>query len=73
MEGARGQRPTVRKVLENATRANLVSLKKLCLQSWYSGHGERPVVNLIKHFTIMIYDFRVALTRKLPILWPVGS
>ena len=28
------------------------------------------VVNLIKHLTIIIYDSRVALTRKLPILRP---
>ena len=28
----------------------------------------KPVVNLIKHFTIIIYDSRVVLTRKLPIL-----
>ena len=27
-----------------------------------------PVVNLIKHFTIVIYNSRVALTRKFPIL-----
>ena len=26
------------------------------------------VVNIIKHFTIVIYDYRVVLTRKLPIL-----
>ena len=30
----------------------------------------RPVVNLIKHFTIAIYDSRVILTRELPILRP---
>ena len=32
-----------------------------------------PVFNLIKHFTIIIYDSRVILTRKLPIiqLWPL--
>ena len=30
----------------------------------------KPVVNLIKHFTIVIYDSRVVLIRKLPILRP---
>ena len=28
----------------------------------------KPVVNLIKHFTIIIYNSRVVLTRKFPIL-----
>ena len=32
----------------------------------------RPVVNLIKHFTIVIYNSRVELTRKLPILRLLG-
>ena len=27
-----------------------------------------PVVNFIKHFTVVIYDSRVALTTKLPML-----
>ena len=27
-----------------------------------------PVVNLIKHFTVVIYDSRVVLTTKLPML-----
>ena len=27
-----------------------------------------PVVNLVKHFTIVIYDYIVVLTTKLPIL-----
>ena len=30
--------------------------------------SRRSVVNLIKHFTIIIYDSRVVLTRKLLIL-----
>ena len=30
--------------------------------------SRRSVVNLIKHFTIIIYDSRVVLTRKLPII-----
>ena len=28
---------------------------------------QKPVINLIKHFKIVIYDSRVVLTRKLPI------
>ena len=42
----------------------------LIVQQIYFGETNSSVVNLKKHFTIVIYDSRVVLTRKLPILQP---
>ena len=66
-EGVDGHRAVVEKGEKFAHDVAGVPLHQVDGLKKHFGHLS-SVVNLVKHFTIVIYDSRVVLTRKLPIL-----
>ena len=53
---------------ESLARTNVGLITKDKKQVFFGLEVKTPVANLIKHFTIVIYDSRVVLTTNLPIL-----
>ena len=60
----------IRGTFSKKTFSNGFALKHFLVLTQLLMQIHRHVVNLIKQFTIVIYDSRVVLTRKLPILRP---